>query len=457
MSEVNKKRSGARRTPKRRKQKQGLRGKPLFLLLIVTFFSGAICSYVVFNTQLPAKAGAMILTHAAIEQEGGEESQVTEGDTQQEEPVNEVPVTTEKTEIEYEPELTDRDKAETLLEDMTLEEKIYQMFIVTQEQLTGFSGTVTQSGETSQNAVKQKPVGGIIYFQDNLKNPDQVVSMISDIQSASKTKLFISVDEEGGRVSRLGGNSSMNVTKFPAMMEVGSQGEDAVKNATATIGKEIFELGFNLDFAPVADVYTNPDNTVIGDRALSTDPETAAALVAKAVEGFQASGMLCTLKHFPGHGDTAGDSHSGAVYLNGDLDKLEQNEFLPFKAGIQAGADMVMVGHINTPDVTGTDEPASLSSQMVIEILRGELGFEGVVITDAMNMSAITNRYDSGTAAVKAIQAGVDIVLMPSDLSSAYSGVLGAVQDGRISEERIDESVMRILETKVRQEIIIVE
>lgn len=447
MSSVHTKPSGTRKKPRRRQKTLRLREKSLFLLLIFVFFLGAFCSYVMFNTPLPAKITRVFSIHVSTEDSVQDQSHSNQSSL-----VSNIDFA-ENTPNDAAQNPTAHDQAKALLGDMSLEEKIYQMFIVTQEQLTGFQGTVTQSGETSINAIQDYPVGGIIYFEENLIDPDQVTAMIGNLQQAAKIKLFISVDEEGGRVSRLGKNDHMNVTQFSSMMEIGSQGEEAVKNATSTIGRELLALGFNLDFAPVADVFTNPENTVIGDRALSTDPATAAALIPKAVEGFRESGILCTLKHFPGHGDTAADSHSGAVYLNGSLEKLEQSEFLPFRAGIEAGADMVMVGHICTPDITG-DVPASLSSEMVTNILRNRLGFKGVVVTDAMNMSAITSQYDSASAAVNAIQAGVDIILIPSDFHTAYQGVFSAVQDGRLSENRIDESVIRILETKIRQGII---
>ena len=205
--------------------------------------------------------------------------------------------------------------AKQILDDMTLEERIYQMFIVTQEQLTGVSN-VTRSGETSRIAIEKYPVGGIIYFGNNLVSREQCIAMIKNIQSYSEIDLFIAVDEEGGKVARLGNKSEMGTTAFEPMGIIGSTGDTSKAYEVGyTIGTEISEFGFNLDFAPVADVYSNPENTVIGDRAFSTDPQEAAELVSACVQGFCDSGILCTLKHFPGHGDTIADSHYGEAQI----------------------------------------------------------------------------------------------------------------------------------------------
>lgn len=354
----------------------------------------------------------------------------------------------------YDEEQLIRNKAEAILSEMSLDEKIYQLFIVTQEQLTGFTGVVTQSGETSQAAVQQKPVGGIIYFKENLNSTEQVTNMISNIQSASKLGLFISVDEEGGRVSRLTGKSDLGVTQHPPMLEVGKNGTDAAFKIGKQIGAEIKQLGFNLDFAPVADIFNNSENTVISNRAFSTNSRDAAELVSAAVKGFHESDMLCTLKHFPGHGNTTADSHVGLARSDKSLKELQKEEFLPFISGIEAGADFIMVGHICVPQITGESVPATLSHKMVTEVLRQELGFEGLIITDAMNMGAITALYNSGDAAVKAIDAGVDMILMPASFSDAVDGIKDAVSGGELSEERIDDSVSRILEVKLRKGII---
>ncbi len=266
--------------------------------------------------------------------------------------------------------------------------------------------------------------------------------------------MFTGIDEEGGSVSRVSCNSGMGTTEFPSMLTVGNSGDvNKAYEVGYTIGTECTELGFNLDFAPVADIYSNPDNTVIADRAFGTDATVVSDMVESCVKGFKDANMLCTLKHFPGHGDTVADSHYEAAVTNKTLQELENEEFLPFSSGIQAGADFVMIGHILTPNITDSSTPASLSEQM-ISILRDELQFEGVVITDATNMAAITNYYSSSEVAVAAIQAGVDMILMPADFQSAVAGVFEALDRGDITEKVIDEHVIRILRAKINSGLI---
>ena len=207
-----------------------------------------------------------------------------------------------------------------------------------------------------------------------------------------------------------------------------------------------------MDLAPVADVWSNPANTVIGDRAYSDDFQQAAQLVAAAVDGFHEGGIACTLKHFPGHGDTSADSHFGSVYVYKTLDQLREGELIPFRAGIEAGADAVMMGHLIIAEVD--EQPALFSRQIVTELLRGELGFDGVVITDSLKMQAMTDHYGSGDIAVKAVQAGVDLLLSPQDLEEAAAALVQAVEEGAISQERLDESVLRILRLKTARGII---
>lgn len=345
-------------------------------------------------------------------------------------------------------------QARQILDSMTREEKVYQLFIVQQEQITGV-GTAVQSGETTRQAIEKYPVGGIIYFAQNLETREQVSAMIEGIQSYSKLGLFISVDEEGGPVVRLADNAAMDIHWFDAMLTIGKTGDtEKAYEVGNTIGSQIGELGFNLDFAPVADVFSNPNNTVIGKRAFSSDPEVAAQMVAACVEGFNDSGILCTLKHFPGHGDTGADSHYGAAESTKTLEQLRECEFLPFQAGIDAGAPVIMMGHITLPNVTEEDIPATLSREIVTGLLREELGFEGLVITDAMNMGAITNHYSNGEAAVLAMQAGVDMILMPNDLTDSVDGILEALENGELTQEQIDEKVLRILMTKIDAGII---
>ena len=381
-----------------------------------------------------------------------------------EQPVNEQPVAKEQAEADGSYEAADisegeqeplmmpeqeaeKDWAEEMLDQMTLEEKVYQMFFVTPEQLTGV-GVVTAAGQTTKECLEKYPVGGIIYFARNIVSREQTCEMIANLQSFSEIPVFTGIDEEGGTVSRVGCNPAMGTTEFPSMLSVGNSGDpNQAYEVGYTIGTECTELGFNLDFAPVADIWSNPDNTAIGSRAFGTDAGVVSDMVEACVRGFQDAGMLCALKHFPGHGNTLTDSHYGAAVTEKTLEELEKEEFLPFKSGIEAGADFVLVGHILTPNVTDASTPATLSKEM-ISILREDLQFDGVIITDAMNMAAITGSYSSADAAAAAVQAGVDMILMPADFHAAVSGVFQALESGEITEEMIDEHVGRILEAK---------
>ena len=345
--------------------------------------------------------------------------------------------------------------AQLLLDRMTLEEKVYQLFIVTPEQLCGVTSTVTQAGSAAQTALQSRPVGGVIFFAANIQTPNQTTQLIANLQAYSRLGLFIAVDEEGGTVARLGKNPNMGTTVFPPMGEIGASGDtNNAYNAGLTIGQDIRRFGFNLDFAPIADVNSNPNNPVIKERSFSSDPLIAAEMVAACVAGFKKSGVLCTLKHFPGHGDTSTDSHYGSASSLKTLEELQACEFLPFKSGIAAGADVVMLGHISLPNVTGNDIPATLSYEITTGILREQLGFDGLIVTDAMSMAAITSRFSSGAAAVQALNAGADIILMPENLADAVNGILNAVKTGELSEKRLNESVYRILYTKLTHGII---
>lgn len=352
-------------------------------------------------------------------------------------------------------------RAEEILSTMTLEEKIWQLFVVRPETLAS-GGSSGGDGEldavTSSSAVvslSEKPVGGVVLFAQNIETRSQTISLISGMQEKSALGLLISVDEEGGIVSRIGKNENMGTTQIVSMASIGATGDpDAAYDVGETIGSEITQLGFNLDFAPVADVNSNPDNTVIGNRAFGSDADTVADFVAAAVRGFHAGGIACTLKHFPGHGDTAEDTHTSAASTDKTLSELWDCELLPFQSGIDAGADCVMVAHISAPNALGSSVPASLNAAAVTDLLRGELGFTGVAITDSLRMAAVTDSYTSGEAAVAALRAGEDILLDPLNLDAAFEGVLEAVEDGRLTEARIDESVLRILNLKLEYGVI---
>lgn len=338
------------------------------------------------------------------------------------------------------------------LDSMTPEEKVYQLFMVRPEDFLG-SGTVTQFSPELKEAMAAKPVGGVIFFRDNLSDPDQTRQLLSDFQASASIPLFLGVDEEGGIVQRLGCNPSMGVTDYPPMGRTESDAE--AREIGLTLGTQIGALGFNLDFAPVADVNSNPDNPIIGTRAFSSDPQEAAGRVAACVEGFRESGTLSCLKHFPGHGDTAQDSHYGYAESARTMEELENAEFLPFLSGIRAQAPLVMVGHITLPNAAEDGLPASMSGFWMEQVLRQKLGFEGIIVTDALEMGAITDQYPQpGQSALAAFQAGADLLLCPDSLSRGAAAILEAVENGSISQDRLNESVLRILTAKYQYGIL---
>lgn len=347
------------------------------------------------------------------------------------------------------------------LESMTLEQKVAQLFVVTPEQLTGVSQAVV-AGSATQRAFGDIPVGGLCYFAQNITGDQQLRDLLSgtyDMASCSGAGIapFLTVDEEGGSlVARVANSGYFDVQRFSNMAEVGATGDETqAARVGAAIGEYLHEIGFNVDFAPVADVLTNSQNEVIGPRAFSSDPDVAVRMVSAEVSAMLGAGTMPCIKHFPGHGDTAGDSHTGDVVSLRSAEEIRACEYKPFQAGIEASCPFVMVGHIETPNLAADGLPASLSKTMITDELRGRLGFEGVVISDSFVMGAITQRYAPADAAVRFIQAGGDIVLMPENLQDAYQGLLEAVGEGVIDESRIDESVIRILEVKKRAGILV--
>lgn len=344
-------------------------------------------------------------------------------------------------------------KINEMLADMTLEEKAAQMFMITPEALTG-TGQVLEAGDMTREAIDKYPVGGLIYFTQNLQDPEQVRSMTGNVQKFARERtglpMLLSVDEEGGTITRFGGNLSFDYDSSADMAGIGASGDPQQAYALGEkIGKFLGSLGFNMDNAPDADVLTNLENTVVKDRSFGSDCDTVSEMALAELEGLEDQGVKGLLKHFPGHGATTADTHEGYAYTDATLEEMKSNELVPFADGIEAGVDIIMVGHISCPQVTGNEDPASLSEKMITGVLREEMGFDGVVITDAMNMGAIAENYSPAEASVKAVLAGADMILMPEDFQQAYTGVLNAVKSGKITRERIDASVTRIIGLKL--------
>ncbi len=332
---------------------------------------------------------------------------------------------------------------------MTLEEKVAQLFVVRPEDLTHV-GTQVAAGEATRAALEELPVGGICYFAQNLVDPDQTREMLSNTQAyyeeVTGLPCFLAVDEEGGTVLRVGSNPAFGVERIGDMRDVAS--DEEARQAAVTIGSYLTDLGFNVDFAPDADI-ADVEGSTLGLRSFGASAEVVAPRVRAQVEGFLSTGILCSAKHFPGIGGAVGDSHDGTITADTTVEELRASELVPFEAAMEAGVQFVMVGHITLPNVTGDRVPASLSHAVVQGLLRDELGYDGIVITDALNMGAVVEEVGHDRIGVQALLAGVDMVLMPADLEAAYQGVLDAVASGELSEERIDESVARIVRTKL--------
>lgn len=351
---------------------------------------------------------------------------------------------------------------------MSLSEKISQMIIVRPEGVSGDDYSFTDAGSSN---IAEYPFGGVCYFAKNIDTADGLRTSIEDFaeassSSASKIPMFIAVDEEGGGmlypgveaggvnsgIARLASSDLPGTTKLYPMFYYRDAGEQTAFDNAATIASYLSDYGFNWDFAPVADTNSNPDNPIIGVRAYSDDFQQTAALVSSAVEGFESMNMACALKHFPGHGDTKTDTHeSSAVIDDKDYYALKSQELVPFIAGIEAGADSVMMGHITVTSVD--DVPASMSRQWIEVVLRDELGFDGIVVTDGLDMGALINEYSNESIAVACVKAGNDILLLPNDPYAAVDSVIAAVESGEIPESEIDEHVTRILEMKAKHGI----
>lgn len=336
---------------------------------------------------------------------------------------------------------------------MTLEQKVAQLFIVTPEALVEGVSQVTQAGDMTREGVTAHPVGGIVYFAQNLLDPEQTTTMLANVKQfyadAGNVAPFIAVDEEGGTVVRVADNEAFGAQDVGDASALGSAGDtEAAKRAAEQIADYLMPLGFNLDFAPVADVVDPLRSDTMGLRSFSSDAAVAADMVRAEVEGFRDKKMLCCAKHFPGIGAAAGDSHEGAITIEATNEELETVDLVPFRAAIEAGVPMIMVGHVSLPNIVGDSTPAPLSSAVVQGMLRDSLGYTGIIVTDSLSMGAITDYYAPAEAAVAALKAGCDIPLMPERLDEAYQGVLSAVQAGELTEERIDESLIRILAAK---------
>ena len=344
-------------------------------------------------------------------------------------------------------EIIEVDHIKEKIDEMSLEEKIGQMLVV------GFQGTEITAN--LENLIKKNKVGGVILIGDNVTDVNGVIKLNNDIKKLNEENdipLLISVDEEGGSVSRVPGE----FIEVPTSEFIGRlDSEEISYNTGKVIGEQIKALGFNMDYAPVLDILSNPDNTVIGDRAYGNNADIVSRLGISTMNGLESEGVIPVVKHFPGHGDTYVDSHYGLPIVYKTLEELNSLEFIPFKDAIDSGADAVMVSHIILSNID-SENPASLSKDIVKGILRDNLGFNGVVVTDDMTMGAIVNNFDIGSSAIKAINAGVDIILVCHDYEmqiKVIEAIRNAVRTGEISEAIINESVYRVLTLKDKYKV----
>lgn len=333
------------------------------------------------------------------------------------------------------------------IESMTLDEKIGQMITV------GIDGYTIN--DKTKELIVDKKVGGIILFKDNINDSNQLLQLINnikDINSKNKIPLFISIDEEGGRVSRL----PKEIKKLPSNEVIGNiNDKELAYDIGKTIGYSLKSFGFNMDFTPVLDINSNSKNTVIGDRSFSSNKNIVANLGVSEINGFKSRNIISVAKHFPGHGDTDIDSHYKLPIINKTLDELKEVEFVPFKNAIEENVPSIMVSHILLPEIDDIN-PASMSKTIITDILRKNLKFDGLIVTDDMTMGAITNNFDISEACIKSINAGADLLLICHGYETevdVINNIKDAVDKGIISIDRINESVYRILSLKYSYKI----
>ncbi|MFE7759498.1 glycoside hydrolase family 3 protein [Streptomyces sp. NPDC057418] len=349
-----------------------------------------------------------------------------------------------------------------LIARMSLEEKVGQLFVM---RVYGHSATAPDQADidanlseigvrTAAELISTYHVGGIIYFAwaHNTRDPHQIAALSNGIQRAglagpTPLPLLVSTDQEHGIVCRVGEPATL----LPGAMALGAGGSRSDARAAGRIaGAELAAVGINQNYAPVADVNVNPANPVIGVRSFGSDPDSVAGLVAAQVKGYQGAGIAATAKHFPGHGDTNTDSHTGLPYIHHTREQWAELDAPPFRAAVAAGIDSIMTAHIVVPALDPSEDPATLSRPILTGILREELGYDGVVVTDSLGMEGVRTKYGDERVPVLALQAGVDQLLNPPNLSVAWNAVLEAVKSGEISVARVEESVLRILRLKAK-------
>ena len=346
-------------------------------------------------------------------------------------PKTDPPVIIEKSEDELLLE-----KVDEMMSEMTLDEKIAQMLII---QYSGY----TVSDKLLEEIKTVQP-GGFILFANNISTYDNTKVFVETLQENSKIPMIMSIDQEGGKVQRM--SELAEATYIPDMNALGSTKDYGLaQEVGAVMAKEMRTIGVNTVFAPVVDILSAKSKTVLGTRSFGSSAELVSNMAKSVAFGLEQNGVIATYKHFPGLGDTSTDSHKSLPVLNKTLDELKAKELVPYENAIKNGAKIIMVGHVAVPNVTGDNTPASLSKVIVTDILREQMGYNGLVVTDALNMGAITNNYTQEEMYIKAVNAGCDLLLMPNDSKKAIETIRE-----NISEERINQSVKRILFFKLK-------
>ena len=336
-----------------------------------------------------------------------------------------------------------KEEVNNIMKDMTIDEKIGQLIVL--------SYRSPKMDDTLRNTLKEVKPGGFILFKENMSTFYKSLDLIKEIKSSSKVPMFISIDEEGGSVQRLKALTDVTVSDVPFMSEVGSKNDKELAYEVGTLlAEELRVFGINMDFAPVIDVYSNPDNKVIGKRSFGSNTEVVSSMGINVAKGLGEHGVIPVYKHFPGHGNTSTDSHYDLPVVDKTKDELMSLDLVPFKKVIDSGAEVIMIGHLSVPELTSDNTPASLSKDIITNLLKDELGFKGVVVTDALDMGALTNYYEDSEICVKALEAGVDMLLMPSDSRTCFKAVKEAIDEGKLTIDRINESVEKLLTLKVK-------
>lgn len=415
----------------------------VFAYVVVAAFVIAFAAGVVFGVQYLTKESRRQEQQKQdqVEQLLGEEENIEES-TQESE--------TASAAVELTPEQKLDEIVNSGIEVMPLEDKVAGLFIVTPESITGVT-TAVKAGDGTKEALTKYSVGGIIYRTKNIQNEEQFKEMIETTKLYSNYPLFVAVEDEGGSISPLAEKGLVD-KQDNAKTLAENGGADKAYEAGSAIGGYLKEYGFNLNLAPVADL-DSVENSIMKNRAYGSEADKVSPYVASMVQGLKEQQINTCLKHFPGMGSTAKDTDEGLASTDRSAEDFRANEFAVFRAGIEAGADMVMVSHMAAPSLAGDNTPCSMSSAVVTDILRRELDFDGVIITDSMSIAAVSDYYEAGEAAVLALRAGCDMILMPEDFEKAYNGVLEAVQSGAISEERINDSLRRVYRIKYADRI----